>query len=723
LLAFVYGDESYEPSVAFICNLPARYSMEHGKDWVKDDSTGCLKDPVEILNYCKKVFPTLDVRNVVEGSQKVTIDNWCDFGTTKCDKQFVVTPYRCLVGPFQSDALLVPEHCVFDHVHNSKLCTSFAEWNKTAHQACTDRSMVQQSFAMLQPCGIDKFNGVEFVCCPVKADNEVKNIRDEALPAKKPSGALPPRRLPPQRMVPGGRKVQVQPDPQQSYPQRENVEGRGQEKGHRWNEHEYYMKAKGDMQRHHHDKITKMMKDWANARQRVQEMKTKDPKGSERLNKEITNRFQKMYQAEEMEGEMEKKQLSTLHQQRVQAELSERKQRALDQYVETVDDDSSDSGEILKALKQYVKALQKDRLHTVNRFKHLEEIDPEEALTTRRQTADHLRVIDQHLSDALTMLDRLPRIKNKIMQEIQDYLDSYHSIDRTVAIILAEEPAAVEKKKEPANTTPVHSHDVVEDDERVENSEDDDDDEKDKEEDWTVKKVEEPKSDVKEDEDDNDDDDDDDEDEDDEEFDEDEEEEEEVESDSDEDSEDERIKTTHTTTTSTTTSTKPTRRPSIKSPLVKVKSINSAPVVKTKPVHGEEKKVEDRGDVIAVDYMNPKGAAAPKPWAKISANVANNGMHQEQLAYIHKDPVHTGSSPAVPLGIAVGGLTVFIVIVVGVVTMRRRQRRAGQRPLRPLGSLDLDQTAGSPEERHVASMQMNGYENPTYKYFEQGASA
>jgi len=23
------------------------------------------------------------------------------------------------VGPFQSDALLVPEHCVFDHVHNS----------------------------------------------------------------------------------------------------------------------------------------------------------------------------------------------------------------------------------------------------------------------------------------------------------------------------------------------------------------------------------------------------------------------------------------------------------------------------------------------------------------------------------------------------------------------------------------------------------------------------
>jgi amyloid beta A4 protein len=33
------------------------------------------------------------------------------------------------------------------------------------------------------------------------------------------------------------------------------------------------------------------------------------------------------------------------------------------------------------------------------------------------------------------------------------------------------------------------------------------------------------------------------------------------------------------------------------------------------------------------------------------------------------------------------------------------------------GFVEVDQTA-SPEERHLAAMQMNGYENPTYKYFE-----
>ena len=76
---------------------------------------------------------------------------------------------------------------------------------------------------------------------------------------------------------------------------------------------------------------------------------------------------------------------------------------------------------------------------------------------------------------------------------------------------------------------------------------------------------------------------------------------------------------------------------------------------------------------------------------------------------------------AVPLGITVGSLTVIVVIIVGVIVMRRRSRQ--RRPSRPLAS-SLDQDpAASPEERHVVNMQMNGYENPTYKYFESNVPA
>ena len=80
-----------------------------------------------------------------------------------------LTTPRSPAGPFQSDALLVPEHCLFDHIHNQTRCWDFDDWNRTAAAACGERGMRVKSFAMLLPCGIDVFSGVEFVCCPKKS--------------------------------------------------------------------------------------------------------------------------------------------------------------------------------------------------------------------------------------------------------------------------------------------------------------------------------------------------------------------------------------------------------------------------------------------------------------------------------------------------------------------------------------------------------------------------
>lgn len=40
------------------------------------------------------------------------------------------------------------------------------KWNQTGGLACKERNMQIRSFAMLLPCGISLFSGVEFVCCP-----------------------------------------------------------------------------------------------------------------------------------------------------------------------------------------------------------------------------------------------------------------------------------------------------------------------------------------------------------------------------------------------------------------------------------------------------------------------------------------------------------------------------------------------------------------------------
>jgi amyloid beta A4 protein len=121
--------------------------------------------------HSNQVYPKKDIRNIVESNRYYRIDNWQTvFGRSshhsKGNRQHYVKPIRCLEGSFQSDALLVPEHCLFDHIHNNSVCESTAYWNRTASHSCQGKGKILESYAMLLPCGVGIFSGVEFVCCP-----------------------------------------------------------------------------------------------------------------------------------------------------------------------------------------------------------------------------------------------------------------------------------------------------------------------------------------------------------------------------------------------------------------------------------------------------------------------------------------------------------------------------------------------------------------------------
>ena len=78
-----------------------------------------------------------------------------------------------------------------------------------------------------------------------------------------------------------------------------------------------------------------------------------------------------------------------------------------------------------------------------------------------------------------------------------------------------------------------------------------------------------------------------------------------------------------------------------------------------------------------------------------------------------------GAYTSYTLAMAVAGIAVFVILVAGIVVLRRKNATRAQQNH---GFVEIDQAAAaSPEERHVANMQMNGYENPTYKYFESNA--
>uniref|UniRef100_A0A4W6FGA5 Amyloid-beta A4 protein n=1 Tax=Lates calcarifer TaxID=8187 RepID=A0A4W6FGA5_LATCA len=178
-LEFVPADDSVglltEPQVAMFCGkLNMHINVQTGK-WESDPSgtKSCIGTKEGILQYCQEVYPELQITNVVEANQPVSIQNWSKKGR----KQFrshthIVVPYRCLVGEFVSDALLVPDKCKFLHQERMDQCESHLHWHTVAKESCGDRTMNLHDYGMLLPCGIDRFRGVEFVCCPVEADQE-----------------------------------------------------------------------------------------------------------------------------------------------------------------------------------------------------------------------------------------------------------------------------------------------------------------------------------------------------------------------------------------------------------------------------------------------------------------------------------------------------------------------------------------------------------------------
>lgn len=545
----------FEPALAFICNKPAMHRVVNGWEADFNKSTSCIDDPDDILDYCKKLYPDHDIRNVVEAAYKVDIGDWPRFpGIPESESNIVhrVRPFKC-IADFESEALLVPQHCVFDHEHDTSRCERPSNWTQTASKMCYGRAMMLEASGMLVVCGIDKFRGVEYVCCP-KEDTEPTVASYSSSESSEEDDYI-------------------------AYLKGDDVFLSKYD-----NEHQKFKAAEKAMQKHQHEKVTLMMKEWQAARDHVSEMRKTDNNKAEQLNKDITEKFQRMYQAYEKEGVAEKKQLVALHQQHVQGMFNKKKRELMEQLASELEEDEPRTSKVLSYLKLYIRTEEKDRLHSVNHYEHLRDTDPEEAIRIRHSVQEHLKLITKRIEQAIDMLKRHPDLEKKIKPEIEEFR---HKKFRNIEI---------------------SSEDVV------------------------LKPIEEGAPDQKE-------------------------------------------------------------------------------VILTPIDSSESFESEDNHDYTNI-RIDTEGLQAEDTNQQYIAHAHNDGVHIQQKSFNSVQAVSNNSTGSV-VGIAIGSVAVFIIIVVAVVMLRKRSRR---QPITH-GFVEVD-PAASPEERHVANMQMNGYENPTYRYFE-----
>ncbi|XP_054263025.1 amyloid-beta-like protein isoform X2 [Macrosteles quadrilineatus] len=645
----------FEPQVAMLCDSkgdqPYRSQyMTEGGHWATDlvHKVTCYKEKLDILEYCKKVYPKHDITNIVESSHFVKVSNWCRIGHSKCKHTDWVKPYRCLEGPFQSDALLVPENCLFDHIHNQTRCWEFDRWNQTAAQSCQDRDLSLRSFAMLLPCGISLFSGVEFVCCPTKDKVTMKKVLPPALPdvfdnvddgddtlddeadddidddddddddddydsyddnsmtvsssststTTSTTTTVPPR---PTTGLPTPDPYFTHFDPRQ--------------------EHRAYKEAQQRLEEMHREKVTKVMKDWSDLEERYQDMRTSDPHMAEQFKQRMTLRFQQTVQSLEEEGAAEKHQLVAMHQQRVMAHINQRKKEAMMCYTQALNDSPPNTHRVQKCLQKLLRSLHKDRHHTISHYRHLLGSSLEQAEREKAITLEHLVDIDHTVNQSLQMLQRYPELSAKISQLMQDYIQALRSKDDTPGSLLSmtrdAEAAILDKYR--AEVTAMQQ---------------------DKERERVLEK---------------------------------------------------QRKELH-------------KRERVELREEKARALESE----------AEGETEGEGSTTATAAPQPPAVAAPAVLTqpRVSNVMAHDISHREPTYSVRREVYHR-ETKSVYFTLAFAGIALMAAIVIGVAVLRRRNARSPQNQ----GFVEVDQAA-TPEERHVANMQINGYENPTYKYFE-----
>ncbi|XP_029360498.1 amyloid-like protein 1 isoform X2 [Echeneis naucrates] len=175
------GPQIPEPQIAVFCGRQLLHMNLQTGQWEPDSQgrQGCFKEPSEVLSYCQEVYPALSISHIEESKRPVTIHGWCKKGWGRCQtRPFIVIPYRCLEGEYVSEALLVPDRCKFLHQEQMDACKSYIYWHNIAKEVCTADNLELHSYGMLLPCG-DHFRGVKYVCCPGRGSSSGKGETDE----------------------------------------------------------------------------------------------------------------------------------------------------------------------------------------------------------------------------------------------------------------------------------------------------------------------------------------------------------------------------------------------------------------------------------------------------------------------------------------------------------------------------------------------------------------
>ncbi|XP_076800742.1 amyloid-beta precursor protein-like [Clavelina lepadiformis] len=484
------SQDSFVPAIAMVCGKNTQYRGLSTGEWVTDPTgeKDCMDTPEKILAYCQEVYPDLRITSTEKGT-KVKVNAWCALGNRgpKCKGHaHSVTPFTCVVGPNEAPALTVPSGCSFQHVKNSSLCQDRNYWVNAAHERCQDMEMeLQDGYTPIEECATSAWHGIELVCCP-----------DMVVPSKKKAESKPVPKAPLdpicslpkvigmcraafqafyyntesgqcEHFIYGGcggnennfptmgdcmKKCHVddplldlsifqglgpvmlgnpqKPETQESTTTETTTTTTTSSKNQSpvsyfdtgldpENELELFMNGKMDQVKQHQAKLAQAMSDWDAAKDHWL-----TSRGSPAEKDKINSDYQQMIDALDTELTKQLQQLTDVHQARLDAILVNTRQSNYHNFLQELNAEDPVASHVLRAFRHYLNDEQRDQQHVMHHLNRDQE-EPSAPTAVLPKLQARLSAIQNRVHGALNLIQQHPDIADDIQDDIDSLMEGF----------------------------------------------------------------------------------------------------------------------------------------------------------------------------------------------------------------------------------------------------------------------------------------------------------
>jgi len=437
----------YEPMVAMLCPekgqqkfkyLQNKFLSKSGK-WITDYGvkSTCKKDKIDVLEYCKQVYPELTIVNVIESTKFEKIDEWCKLGSLKCKgPPKWVKPYRCIERiPDPSSAVAATERdsstsqTNSDNLHHPT--SPVPPKSEPAHKTGKDAIAPEDDFYYADDYldeeedeyyydDDDEDDDDEYY--DDDEDDDYYDDEDELLNEIETDESRSDKHKYETEEEKKNRKAleSLEIDPYYTH----YIPGQ---------EHKEFTKALERVEEKHRAKMTKVMREWTQIEEKYEKLAKTDSKHADKLKQEESDQFEKRIKNLEDENQAEKDQLIAMHQQRVVSRINQVKEDAMKCYTNSLNQHPVHYPTVRECLEKLLRSLHKDRHHTLSHYKNMVETVPAQADQQKEATLKHLTDIDRIVNESLSLLDRFPDLRIKLLPLMEDFLIELRSSDDTPA--------------------------------------------------------------------------------------------------------------------------------------------------------------------------------------------------------------------------------------------------------------------------------------------------